>query len=272
VNELNCKKFEQMGARAKFVPTRPNWRGELDERGMEVNIRRDHKGAYFEITSGPTVEFEVVDIRPKDRHLLLMARRPDDRPFAAELKSKFLCGHDERDWFVAAIPESRPAANVAGAMEALKPSDVLQAQVRKGVKHKDKCRRKTAAYLRQGEWFFLPVPDWTANGREILRDEPLQRGRGKPHMAEMLCRQGGETVYVNDRYPNGLTEKEYRRLQKWAKEPLPHFRVMRRNASVMVRGTIRHRDHKTVYLDCWHMVLPNTETEAKASRNVAFLD
>ncbi len=237
-----------------------------------MDIRRDRKGSYFEITAGAAVEVEVVDVRPQDRHLLLLARRPADRPFVAELKSKFLCGHDERDWFVAAIPESRPAANVAGAMEALKPPGVLQAQVHKGVKHKDKRRRKTAAYRRQGEWFFLPVPDWTADGRAVLRNEPLQRGRGKPHMAEMLCRHGGETVYVSTQYPNGLTEKEHQRVLARAKGPLAPFRVMQRNAAVMVRGAIRHRDHKTVYLDCWHMVLPNTEAEAKAAGNVAFLD
>ncbi|MHB1035034.1 MAG: hypothetical protein ACYC35_10165 [Pirellulales bacterium] len=76
MNELNCRKFEQMGARAKFVPMRPNWWGETDDRGLAVNIRRDRKGSYFEIASGPAVELEVVDVQAKDRHLLLLARVP----------------------------------------------------------------------------------------------------------------------------------------------------------------------------------------------------
>jgi len=47
---------------------------------------------------------------------------------------------------------------------------------------------------------------------------------------------------------------------------------MRRNASVNVRGRVRHADHKTIVLHGWHRVLMNTEGEAKAMRNVAFLD
>jgi hypothetical protein len=47
---------------------------------------------------------------------------------------------------------------------------------------------------------------------------------------------------------------------------------MRRNASVYVRGHIRHADHKTIILHGWHRVLMNTENQAKAMRNVAFLD
>lgn len=275
MNELICKKFERMGARVRFVSVRANWWEEVDRYGLALNIRRDQKGSYFEIASRPEVDIEVIDVRPKDRHLLLLALHPGDRTRAEEVKSKFLCGHDERDWFVAAIPENRPAANVAGAIEALKPLAVLGAQSQKQVKHRDKRRRKTAAYVRQGEWFFVPVPNWTADEMLILHNEPLQRDRSKPHLAEMLCRRGGETVYVNDQYPNGLTAEKYREVEVWARRThrkLPEFRVMQRNAAVMVRGAVRHPDHKTIHLDGWHMVLPNTEAESRAMRNVAFLD
>jgi hypothetical protein len=47
---------------------------------------------------------------------------------------------------------------------------------------------------------------------------------------------------------------------------------MRRNAGVYVRGHVRHADHATIELHGWHRVLMNTEREAKAMRNVAFLD
>jgi hypothetical protein len=47
---------------------------------------------------------------------------------------------------------------------------------------------------------------------------------------------------------------------------------MRRNAIVYVRGRVRHADHKTINLLCWHRVLMNTERESRAMRNVAFLD
>jgi hypothetical protein len=42
-------------------------------------------------------------------------------------KRKFLCGQDERHWFVAAIPESAPVGTVRQAKEALKPPDVRAA-------------------------------------------------------------------------------------------------------------------------------------------------
>jgi hypothetical protein len=47
---------------------------------------------------------------------------------------------------------------------------------------------------------------------------------------------------------------------------------MVRDAHVFVRGTVRHSDHKTIFLDGWHEVFMNTETRAAAMRNVAFLD
>ncbi len=47
---------------------------------------------------------------------------------------------------------------------------------------------------------------------------------------------------------------------------------MRRNAAVLVKGRISHRDHATVILDTWHEVVSNTESESIAFRDVAFLD
>ena len=48
--------------------------------------------------------------------------------------------------------------------------------------------------------------------------------------------------------------------------------MMRRNPGVYVRGSVRHADHKTIVLRGWHQVLMNTEGQALAMRNVAFLD
>lgn len=65
-------------------------------------------------------------------------------------KSKFLFGHDERHWFVAAIPESaRGVSGVATAMGALQP-DAVRGAVRRA-KPKDPFRRKNKAFIRQGE-------------------------------------------------------------------------------------------------------------------------
>src|SRR5262249_29958022 len=232
-------------------------------------VQADRKGEFFQIVRPPDagVEVAVLDMQPADRHLLLLVREGNE-------KSKFLCGHDERHWFVAAIPESARVGTVRQAKEALKPSEVQTAQARKGLKGKARNRRKNAAYIRQGEWFFLPEPDLVVAEDLILRDEPLTRGNGgKPHWADFCYRTGGETVYVRPRHSNGVTEAAYQRIlannpqaKSWG------WRTMRRNPGVYVRGRIRHADHKTIVLHGWHRVLMNTENQAKAMRNVAFLD
>ena len=109
-------------------------------------------------------------------------------------------------WFVAGIPEAAGGLkSVFAAMEALKPAEVIDAQRRQGVKGKDRYRRKNAAYVRQGEWFFLPMPNLHVKREEVLYNEPLSRGNGsKPHWAEFLCRRGGQEVFVCSEYPQGL--------------------------------------------------------------------
>ena len=155
-------------------------------------------------------------------------------------------------------------------MEALKPTPVHEAQSKKGLKSKEKKRRKTDAYIRQGEWFFIPA-NIKVDEKLVLQNEPLQRGRSKPHMAEFLYRIGGETVYVNSEHPNGMSAKSYAKLDK-DKKKSGMFKTMVRDPKVYVKGKIRHSDHKTVILDGWYLVEPNTETKAKAMRHVAFLD
>jgi hypothetical protein len=163
---------------------------------------------------------------------------------------------------------------VRQAKEALKPAEVELAQARQGLKARARNRRKNAAYIRQGEWFFLPVTHMAVNEKLVLRDEPLSRGNGgKPHWADFCFRTGGETVYVCPRHPNGVTEAEYKviltgnpKAKGWG------WRIMSRNPGVYVRGRIRHADHRTIVLHGWHRVLMNTEAQSKAMRNVAFLD
>jgi hypothetical protein len=102
-------------------------------------------------------------------------------------KSKFLCGHDERHWFVAAIPEAAPVGTVRQAKEALKPKEVQDRQA--GVSTKDRNRRKNKAYIRQGEWFFLPANIEEPDPKFVIKHEPLSRGRGsKPHTVEFCYR------------------------------------------------------------------------------------
>jgi len=264
------KQFARMGARLKIAVRTA--RGRQPSTGFAVDIGQDNHGPFFNVMLGMDAEreVEVLDVQPSQRHLLLLVREPGERQ---ERKHKFLCGHDERDWFAAAVPETSSVSTVRTAMEALKPNEVLSAQARKGLKARRRNRRHNKAFIRQGEWFFIPMPDMVVDEKLVLRNEPLARGRGKPHMAEFAYRTGGENVYVNGEYPQGLTEAEYRHLiaEKPAKRR-QSWRVMQRNARVFVHGKIRHPDHKTVNLNGWHQVVPNTENQAASMRHLMFLD
>ncbi len=105
----------------------------------------------------------------------------------------------------------------------------------------------------------------------ILRNEPLSRGTGvKPHWAEQRYRTGGETVYVSRNYPSGISTAKYKVLPEG--ERMFGFRTLTRDATVYVRGAIRHVDHATITLDGWHRVLMNTENRSIAMSYVVFLD
>jgi hypothetical protein len=260
------RQFAKIGARAKLrVGHRRSRAG-----GISIDIGVDRDGEFFDISTGREAadELSILDSQPQMRHLVLMARDADDG------KHKFLCGHDERHWFVAAVPEREPVSSVATAMEALKPVEVRQRERAAAVKPRKRNRRRNEAFVRQGEWFFVPVPAGTRlNERLILRNEPLRRGAGKPHIVDELVRDGGVMVYVSTQHPNGLTARQYETLL--SRQPSMrnlHWAVQRRNSHVYVRGKIRHADHKTIVLDGWHQVLMNTETQSVAMRHVAFID
>ncbi len=245
------RKFARMGARLKLGATRPA--------ESVIDIGRDRRGEFFAIDRGRDTEIQVLDVRPAQRHLLLQLVDGD----GPRLKHKFLCGHDERHWFVAAVPWGTRSANVAQAMEALKPETVLAAQSRAGLKKRDRSRRKNRAFVRQGEWFFIPVPRMHVDESIMLRNEPLMRGLGKPHWAEYCVRTGGETVYVNQLFPNGLTEAERAAWQRSNPDRRMRWDAMRRNMEVYVKGAIKHPDHATVRLNGWHRVEMNTEARAQ---------
>jgi hypothetical protein len=264
--DLLERAFVKMGARVKFEGAKTRWMdGRRVRPDLALDVRNDDKGEYFLISRDceAVEELIVLDVQPRDRHLVLMSRERGE-------KHRFLLGHDERHWFVASIPEATPVSRVRDAKLALKPAAVVASESR--VRSRERDRRRNAARIRQGEWFFVPATNVSMNPLLLLRNEPLVRSRGgKPHLCEQLYRFGGETVYVSPGAPNGLTDDEYRALSdgersRWS------WRVMRRNPRVYVRGRVRHPDHATVVLDVWHEVFSNTEHLSHAMREVVFLD
>lgn len=284
MQELLVKKFADMGARLKVnVSRRPVNRWTIMNNMPRFNILKDARGEYFDMSynlaqGDEPAEVQILDLQPKDRHLLLMVRGPELRQGIAN-KSKFLMGHDERHWFIAAIPEvARGVSGVITAKQALQPKDVRLAIESAGVNPKEALKRKNDAYLRQGEWFFLPVPGLAVNEDVVIKDEPLvrggagmRRGGSKPHMMEFCYRTGGETVYVNRQYPSGITTVQYNKLSQMEKKK-GNFRAMVKDAGVYAKGKISHADHATLVLPCWHRIVMNTENQAAAMRHVAFLD
>jgi hypothetical protein len=255
--ETLVRRFAAVGARVS-VPRGP-WRGD-----PRIDVGADRGGEFFDIRfrgRERATELEVIDVRPHERHLLLLVRVGDE-------KSKFLCGHDERHWFVAAIPEAaRGVTGVASAKAALVPDLVWERVAR--TRPKDQFRRRNRAYVRQGEWFFVAAPDVNPPEALALRDEPLTRG-GTPHVMQFAFRRGGELVYVQNRNAV-LTQEEYDAIPRDVRKK--HFwERLVRDAEVYARGTVRHPDHATIHLPSWHRVLMNTEQEARAMQHVAFLD
>jgi hypothetical protein len=257
-HEVLERRFARMGARLRVV--------DGPRLGVpSIDIKFDRKGELFELRfpgSGPAVDVEVVDIWPGDRHLLLLVRD------GAE-KSKFVCGHDERHWFVAAVPEGeRGVSGVGAALRALRPEAIRAAAE---VHRTSPLSRRNVVYLRQGEWFFVPVHELFPPDVEVLRDEPLSRGRGKAHLMEYAYRRGGEPVYVSRKHPAGLTRAQLDALPE-RERPAQSWQQLVRDAEVFAKGAIRHPDHATIVLRDWHRVLMNTEQQAKAMRHVVFLD
>src|SRR5436190_3413640 len=268
-------RFAAMGARLKVREIASRWqmgsRKWIDPVNYAVDIRRDRDGAFFELRVpthlSETVEATVLQSEPKQRHLLLLIRKTDEKPQL----DRFLCGHDEREWFVAAVPGG--ASSVRQAMDALQPRDVRDALARNHVSSRKRYARKNRAFRRQGEWFFVPEPALVVDQKWILRNEPLRRGAGKPHLVEELFRSGGETVHVCSAYPNGVTPDEYRSILRRNRDAAGWgWRVMSRNPGVYARGAVRHSDHATITLPVWHRVIMNTETQSRTMANVAFLD
>ena len=167
--------FARMGARVEFgqLMRRNRLSGRMVSEDLALDVRQDRHGEYFLISraQASTTELVVLDVQPRDRHLLLLSRSAAD-------KHRFLLGHDERHWFVAGIPESKPVSRVRDAKQALKP-DLVQSSER-GVRTKYRDRRSNAARIRQGEWFFVPAPQVRVELLLVLRNEPIAVEEASP--------------------------------------------------------------------------------------------
>lgn len=206
--------FQVMGADVRVA---------LDADRFEIDIVNEggHEVFDLRLPSDGRVTAKVLDADRKRKHLLL-----DVNHRGYGMNQKYLCGHDEFHWFVAALPDKRGITTLPEAMEALKPELVKSEQRQKRVKRKRRRGRRTTAYVRQGEWFFIPRPKLDVDEDRVEHNGALVRGEGKPHHVQWLCHTtDGKATYV--------------------------------------RGRVAHPDHTTLHLETWHQVLRNMEIVPK---------
>ena len=146
-----------MGARFKISGAAMN-RGRR-ENDYAIDIQKDRKGEFFELRIPgkleADIEIDVLQKVPDERHLLLLIRKN-----GVPRKDRFLCGHDERSWFVAAVPGN--ASTVAQAREALKPAAVRVAAGRRPVfRHPKETFARTTHSVARANGSFSPRPRWS---------------------------------------------------------------------------------------------------------------
>lgn len=130
-------------------------------RPFRIDVGHDRYGEYFDLLVSPHApSFDVLNVDPADRHLLLYAAATE----------RFLCGHDERHWFEATIAER--VTTVRDAKASLLPPALRNRALRLG--RRAAFRRRNELFKRQGEWFFVPAAR-DLSGLTIHRHEPLQR-------------------------------------------------------------------------------------------------
>jgi hypothetical protein len=180
-SETIANQFVRMGARFRVVrpDDLPQWRRRAD---YALDIATDKQGQVFQMQLSAEREAQldvhVLQCRHHERHLLLLVKTP-------EAKDRFLCGHDEREWFVAAVPGG--ASSVVQAKLALQPGGARIAADNASLNLRQRTRRHNRAFIRQGEWFFVPNPALRVDEKLIRRNEPISRSGGKPHIVAELC-------------------------------------------------------------------------------------
>lgn len=265
-------KFEEMGSRVTIRKGNG-----MFIRGfnavLAVNVVSDRKGEHFTMTIHPQADEALIDIQVLDtdaklRQMLLMIKYPYEIRNGqyvlsnAYTKERLLVGHDEMHWFVAGVTQSN---NIKEAFANLRPSAVTLAMHKTGVKDKDWRRRKTKGFIRQGEWFFVPVHFEEDKTTVILKNEPIQRRGSSRHMCEELVRFGGKAVYANNA-GDIISPAAYKGMSPSRRMEYTFRRV---GAKVFARGRITHKDHQTIVLKGWHEVFLSNE---RGTSSNAFID
>ena len=193
----------------------------------------------------PRGRVEVVDVGRTDRHLLLLVRDGEE-------KSKFLCGHDERHWFVAGDPRDRPRRQRCRDGEGSAAAAACTRRRSSGSGRRTAFRRRNAAYVRQGEWFFVPAPGLdAAEPRSCCATSRCRAAAARRTCSSSRIRRGGETVWVNSRHPSGISEPAYRAPDARSSGGSGGWNALVRDPELFAKGAdppSRPRDDRTARL------------------------
>lgn len=226
----------------------------------KINVVKDN----FVILHNPSQEsqIDVINISAKERHLLISVKTPSD------IKSKVLCGHDERHWFSSELVK-RHVTTVEEAKQSLQPDKIKN--ISKTLKNGERSKRHNQGWKRQGEWFFVPVPDFNPPKNSIIKqkDKLIRPGsRSKAHVCDEVYTPSGGGVWVSNQGLE-ISDFKYNKLSEIEKST---YTFQSKVAMAYVRGNVRHPDHKTIYLPCWHEVHLNNERIAGNSSVNWFYD
>jgi len=168
------------------------------------------------------------------------------RSHTSDSKRHFLCGLDERQLFVAQLPQR--ITTVREAHQTLKTTEVTLAE-----------GKTSGRTIRQGEWFFVNCTESQIQSIKamlkskqavVLKKEPIEErgGSAHEHVADELVRISGER--------------------------LSHGFEVRSRQEIYVRGAIHHPDHQTVSFKTWRRVIRNNEgaTAGGRSSGIAWVD
>jgi hypothetical protein len=172
-----------------------------------------------------------------------------EEQFTTDSKRHYLCGHDERNLFIAQLPR--------GVSTVREAHDVLRAP---------EARDKNA--VRQGEWFFIELSD----GEKKIVEHAVGQGLALKDMPLGLA--------FAQRSSFGRRRRDKRKLLAAHAHLAEEVVVIvadgdRRDRSVTVyaRGAVRHVDHKTVNLRSWTRVARNNEpTQTTGGQGIHWID
>jgi hypothetical protein len=153
---------------------------------------------------------------------------------------RFLCGMDEQHLFIAMVPDA--VTTVRAAHASLRDSRVDELEV-----------KAPLPTIRQGEWFFVAIPDAEQDIVEGLarRRLPVHRNVGIAEAAK-IRRLGRQHV---------------------ADEVLivPSMKTIQ-DVAIYVRGAVRHPDHRTIVLRAWRRTIVNRESIEQPIEGIDWID